>query len=269
MKETRGLWRQTALLLAITLFVSTLMLPSCDDGNGCISGSGGIVTKVLNIGPFHSIIAESDFEIRLEQGTEQLVEVDGHENIIGDITTEVSDNIWMISLTGECYNSLDIVVRITLPTIKSVESNGADRVILNSFDSLDQLTLISSGAGPFFQSGVLNVSDRLEIQNTGSGDMAANFSTPRLEVSMTGSGSIHLTGDAISQTVGISGSGLYSAFDMASNICVIEHSGSGNAEVLVEDDLDVKLTGSGNISYKGNPTITSMVTGSGQLIDAN
>ncbi len=269
MKQATYTSYTSRIVLAFTSILILFLTPSCDNGNGCIDGSGGTVTAELDLQSFHSIIAQSDFEIRIEQGTEQLVEVDGQQNIINDITTEVSDGIWLISLTGNCYNNLNIVIRITIPTVKSIESAGVDRVILNSFDSLDQLSILVSGAGRFFQSGVLNLSDQLTVQSTGSGEITANFNSERVEVMISGSENVNLSGTTNSQTVDMPGAGSYFAFGLASNSCTIDNTGAGNAEVSVEDELVVKISGSGNVSYKGDPMITSTVTGSGKLIDAN
>lgn len=269
MRHSRYLRSTPTFIFALVAITTLFLFPSCDNGNGCVDGSGGIVTAELDLEPFHSIITESSFEVRIEQGTEQLVEVDGQQNIIDDITTEVSDGIWLITLTGNCYNDLDIVIRITLPTIKSIESAGADRVILNSFDSLDEVTILVSGAGQFFQSGALNLSDKLTLQSTGAGELKAHFTTDRLEVMISGAGSMNLSGTTNTQVVAMTGAGHYNAFDLASSICTMENSGAGNAEISVDDELDVTISGAGNVSYKGNPTITPTITGSGELINAN
>jgi putative autotransporter adhesin-like protein len=269
MKQSRSKATAAAVFFTVALMYTLFLIPSCDNGNGCTDGSGGTVTVELDLAPFHSIIAGSEVQIEIEQGTEQLVEVDGQQNIIDDITTQVSDGIWLIELTGNCYNNLDIVIRITLPTIKSIESTGTDRVILNSFDSLDQLTVLVSGAGLFFQSGVLNVSDKLTLQSTGAGEMTANFNTQSLEVLISGSANMNLSGSTTSHTGSLSGSGNCFAFDLSSKSCTINSSESGNTEVFVEDELDVTMSGSGNVSYKGSPTIISTITGTGELINAN
>jgi Putative auto-transporter adhesin, head GIN domain len=263
-----GFYSTASAIIISVAMMSCLLTTSCNN-NGCTKGSGGIVFVELDLEPFHTIFTENDFQVRIEQGSEQKVEVEGQQNIINEITTVVSDGIWLISLTGDCYENIDIVIRITIPTIQSIESTGADQVILNSFDSLDQLTVLVSGSGQFFQSGVLTLSDRLTLLSTGAGEMTANFITQRLEVVSSGSANMNLSGAATSQTVAVSGSGDYSAFGLTSNLCVIESSGSGNAEVTVSDEFEVNISGSGNVSYKGNPTITSNITGTGRLIDAN
>ena len=269
MKHIRS--RMFTIVNAATIAtVSTLILfVACNDGNGCIDGSGAIITVEKELEPFHSVITGSVFDVLFEQGAEQQVLIEGQQNIIDDITTEVSDGIWLISLTGTCYNNLDIVIHITLPTIKSIESTGSDRVILNSFDSLETLGIFVSGSGRFFQSGTLNVANKLTLQSTGSGEMTANFNSTSVEALMSGSGDMTLSGATIKQTVAVAGSGNYFAFALNSDTCAINNSGSGNAEVFVDSVLDVIISGSGNVSYQGNPKVIESITGSGQLINAN
>jgi hypothetical protein len=39
--------------------------------------------------------------------------------------------------------------------------------------------------------------------------------------------------------------------------------------VTVDNDLDITISGSGDVFYKGHPDINSSITGSGKVIDAN
>lgn len=105
-----------------------------------------------------------------------------------------------------------------------------------------------------------------------------NYEEIRFEITMTavelidliGVGDFELSGeDQDELTIFLSGVGDVHAFDMRVSSCTINSSGVGNCEVHVLNDLTVEITGVGNVSYKGNPTINSTITGLGQLIDAN
>lgn len=65
-----------------------------------------------------------------------------------------------------------------------------------------------------------------------------------------------------------SGAGNILAFDLISETTIISLSGTGKAEVYVDQLLDVTITGAGSVYYKGKPTIIQNITGSGSLIDA-
>ncbi|HEY8936280.1 MAG TPA: DUF2807 domain-containing protein, partial [Cyclobacteriaceae bacterium] len=61
-------------------------------------------------------------------------------------------------------------------------------------------------------------------------------------------------------------SGKVLAANLETNKCNIHISGSGNVEINVKDDLDAHISGSGSISYKGNPShVNSDASGSGSI----
>jgi hypothetical protein len=53
---------------------------------------------------------------------------------------------------------------------------------------------------------------------------------------------------------------------MAAESCSAEVKGSGNCNVFSVDKLDVDISGSGNIYYKGKSVIVSHIPGSGKLV---
>jgi hypothetical protein len=63
----------------------------------------------------------------------------------------------------------------------------------------------------------------------------------------------------------ITGAGNVEAFDMAVNDCIIRISGTGNCEVNVITSLDVVVSGVGNIWYMGSPTVTTNISGVGEV----
>jgi Putative auto-transporter adhesin, head GIN domain len=63
----------------------------------------------------------------------------------------------------------------------------------------------------------------------------------------------------------INGSSQINAFGMQAKKAELEINGSGVMRISVSDVLKAKLSGSGIIYYKGNPSITSSITGSGRL----
>jgi hypothetical protein len=63
-----------------------------------------------------------------------------------------------------------------------------------------------------------------------------------------------------------SGSGGIDALDLSTNLTRVEVSGSGQAEVNVQSELDAQIRGSGSVYYMGTPEkITQEISGSGRL----
>ena len=114
----------------------------------------------------------------------------------------------------------------------------------------------------------LTVKDLTGLTLSGSGNIrVSNLSTTRLTTKISGSGTITASGTADDQDLDISGSGRYQADQLASKTVSEGISGSGTASVLVSDALDVRISGSGTLTYTGDPTrVTQDVSGSGKLI---
>jgi hypothetical protein len=102
---------------------------------------------------------------------------------------------------------------------------------------------------------------------SGSGTVtAATITAPSLAVDLSGSGKITVGGVVDQQDLAISGSGEYQAKDLQTKIASADISGSGNATVTVSDKLDAQLSGSGQLTYYGNPPeVTQEVSGSGRV----
>ena len=111
--------------------------------------------------------------------------------------------------------------------------------------------------------------NNLNLEITGSGDIDLLINSENTDISISGSGNIYLEGGTIDQTISVSGSGNYDAFKFFSKKSEIDISESGDCNVYAQDNLFVTISGSGNVYYKGNPSVNSMITGSGKVINSN
>jgi hypothetical protein len=79
-----------------------------------------------------------------------------------------------------------------------------------------------------------------------------------------------VAGTAKKQSVNISGSSKIDAFDLKSEESEVSISGSGNVNINVTQSLEARVSGSGDIRYKGNPDIRNIhVSGSGNIKKVN
>jgi hypothetical protein len=89
-------------------------------------------------------------------------------------------------------------------------------------------------------------------------------------VELLGVGDFILSGeyqDAL--TILLTGVGFVKAFDLEVGTCNITITGAGSCEVNVRDELLVDISGVGNVTYIGQPSLSFSITGVGELIDAN
>ncbi len=240
-------------LFAFVVCTLPLILSSCyfdfDDDDGfdgpAIAGSGNIVIELRNLASFDQIEADGAYDIIIRQGAQQLVEIEGDDNILPIITTRVHGGELEIYNTRSYRTDFPITVYITIPVLSGIELNGAGNILGE--------TLLTG--------------DLLEIEVNGAGNTDLELDYIKLTIDSRGAGNFQLFGAVPAQEVEISGSGNYNAKALATENTDIQISGSGNAEITVNNMLEAKINGSGNIVCFGNPElVNTSVNGSGKLI---
>jgi len=240
-----------SIIKTTVLFTLILIFTACND-NACVSGEGTIITQTLELDSFNKIDASSAVSIILTQGETQKVTVIGHQNIIDELKTSVSNNTLEIGLENGCYNDYELAFEITIPSIASIDISGACDVIINDFEGQTSLETSISGSGHIELNDFTGLTN-LDIDISGSGYFEGNENINTLE----------------NVDISISGSGNYYGYSISSKNTTAKVSGSGTAKISAIDNLDVSISGSGKVYYIGNPVITQSVSGSGSLINAN
>jgi hypothetical protein len=214
------------MLLLVAVAFSYQFVQAQEDYRGRpISGQGEIVKKKLDIASFHSIGLGIKATIHLTQGAQQSVEIEAQQNIIDNLEREVENGSWNIEGKNRMQDYKDVVLYITVPTIKGLAIGGSGRIIgKNEFKNLEEL-----------------------------------------KISIGGSGEVSLAGSATSSSISIAGSGKVDIRQLGSSSSKVSIAGSGDAYVDVKDRLSVSIAGSGNVYYNGRPSVKSSVAGSGKV----
>jgi hypothetical protein len=101
---------------------------------------------------------------------------------------------------------------------------------------------------------------------SGSGNVQLEVECDEISASMSGSGNMNLKGDTGRFHVQISGSGDVEAFELNAREVDANISGSADIRVTANEILRARVSGSGDIQYRGNPTkIDSKSSGSGSI----
>lgn len=235
--------KKTPLILT-SLILIVLFLGGCTIF--CVKGSGNIETENRDIAEFTSVSLKGVGNIIITQNEKNNLKIEGDDNILQILETKVEDDVLLIQTkNGECY----------IPS-----SN------LNIYVDMNKINTISiSGSGKIVSTNQLN-SDDLKFEITGSGNIDANVNVTKLRIISSGSGEAKLKGITDDFENQISGSGKLDAFDLKTQKSKLIISGSGNAQISVEKELDVTISGSGNVEYKGNATIVNQfISGSGKI----
>ena len=207
-------------------------------------GKGPVIERTLDVPSFEAIKLTFSGNIYLRQGSTQSVKVEGQENIINLLSTEVNDGLWKVKFTKNVRNYDKLNVYVTVPSLKYVGI---------------------SGSGNIRSEGNFSKLDNLEVHISGSGDIKFEADAASITANVSGSGDIKMRGSADDVDIKISGSGNVNLNKLKARNGNIKISGSGDASVNTSENLTVKISGSGDVYYSGRPRIKSKVSGSGDI----
>ena len=209
-----------------------------------IEGEGSVITETLDLDGFDGFIIQNSANVVLTQGKTFLVEVEAQKNIIDNLSTEVTGDIWKIRNIRPVWRTQKVLIRITMPEFDLIKISGSGNV---------------STRGSY-----KNLGD-LELRISGSGDMDLDIDADDIYGRIGGSGSIRLSGKADNMDLKISGSGDFYTMELKASEANARISGSGSIRINVSDRLDANISGSGDIYYKGRPQLNTSISGSGNI----
>jgi hypothetical protein len=241
------------------------------------------------VGSFSRIDFKIAGKLYVTQGATEKVEIDASKDLLEQIETKVEGSKLVIHMPGSRNwnwksGDDDVKVYITVKTLEGLYVSGSGDVIGQSKFTTGDLDLKVSGSGSMeveiastgqidadvSGSGELNVKGssrgfNSNVSGSGRVNMAMNVAG-KSDFGISGSGKIQASGKTEEVDITISGSGKVLGADLETNRCDVRISGSGNVEINVKDELDSHISGSGSVSYKGNPSkINNNSSGSGSL----
>ncbi len=207
----------------------------------------GILTGILfliqnasaqdNTKEFTKINLPGHGKIILKQGDESSVRIETGKHH-ATVTTDISNGVLTINSDdfAEAY--------VTVKNLEKIDISGNGKVETDSSIKVKDLELIISGIGK----------------------MEMNLDAENLKTDISGKGNIELNGSAKNMSVEISGAGKVEADDFTVSKCDVNISGAGKSEVDVKDELNVNISGVGNVNYKTEPAkISQHISGLGKV----
>ncbi|WP_280150894.1 DUF2807 domain-containing protein [Piscinibacter sp. XHJ-5] len=131
---------------------------------------------------------------------------------------------------------------------------------------LNRLARLETRGSGSVRIGPLSASD-LSLRLAGSEELQCEELRARLlEVRLEGAGEVRIgAGEVERQAVVIAGSGRYIAPGLASRRAELAIDGSGDMSVAVSGELHVRIAGSGEVVYRGDPRVVKTITGAGDV----
>ena len=202
-----------------------------------------------NVASFTGVNLGLPAQLYLKQGNSPSVVIEASEEVQDRIQTDVKNGVLTIKQNDDWkwwnnWSDKKVKIYITNPTYDHVSVSGSGDIMgQNMLESRDMYIGVS-----------------------GSGKVKLDIKVVDLDSKISGSGNMKLEGSARNTNLQISGSGNLDAEDLASESCKVRISGSGNCRVQVDNSLESRVSGSGNIYYRGNPEkLSNQSSGSGSI----
>ncbi len=235
----------TALILLVTVTTTHAQWWSSSEK---ITGNKEVIKQTRSVDNYDRISVTGMMEVQLVAGKEGRIDLEAESNLMEYIETEVSGNHLKISVKKgiNLQPSRNYPIKLVVP-----------------FETLEALAL--TGSGHIRNTDVIKARD-FKVTVTGSGNMNLDLNTETLTGTLTGSGDVKLSGNTRDFKCSVTGSGDFLAYDLKAEKVDANVTGSGDIQLTVVNELNARVSGSGDITYKGSPEKQNFRTsGSGKV----
>ncbi|MBK7106768.1 MAG: DUF2807 domain-containing protein [Ignavibacteriae bacterium] len=206
------------------IFVSITII-SCKIGG--IKGNGEEITEIREVDSFQKIDVSGNFDVLVEGGKDQNIEIFSESNLIDFIKTKVKNNTLHIYSKENLRPTKKMLISISIPELRAINCSGANNV---------QAKAVTS--------------NNFEIDLSGAGSVEIEGATNYLNIDLSGAADL-IAKDFISENIKIDVSGAANAKVYASNSIDADISGAGNIELYGDaNDVRTDISGVGSLDRK-------------------
>ena len=200
-----------------------LMLSGCHFG---VHGSGNRITETRELGPFTAVETSGAFEVQVTCQKPPSLEIEGDDNILPLIQTEVRNGVLRVSSTKAYSSREGISLRITVPDLERIQTSGAGKIRVTDLKN-----------------------DKFEIHSSGAALVTAAGQTRSLDISTSGAGKID-THNLRSETADVSVSGAAVVDVSASDELDVSVTGAGRVTYSGNPKVSKHVSGAGQVIKK-------------------
>ena len=208
-----------------------------------------LVKEKREVSDFNQVSVSGKGQLFIKQDKRPSLQIEAEANVLPKIKSEVNDQqLNLGSIDPSLAIESPIKYYLTVKDLKKLNCSG-------NFEIITQDAIVA---------------DNLEVVLSGSGKASFKLNKVKIFVLNTsGAYQVSAEGEALEQTINTAGSAEYNAKKLKSKKANIHLAGAGSAIVNASDELDIKIQGSGNVTYYGSPKITQETSGGGDIIPAN
>lgn len=226
-----------AALFAAGLFFT--LMGTAQEKKTVVAGNGHIAKETRDITTFEKVTVNGNFEVTLVSGDAGTIKLEGEDNLLALITTEVKNGTLTIDSKHSQFlkpsRNKTITIKVPVQSITEVVLNG---------------------------SGTINVKKRIknDIKAVVDGSGSINLTTSNNDVAawVLGSGEINIEGKTQTLDCRVIGSGTVVATSLEANYVSALVSGCGDVKANSIKSIKGRISGSGNIAFAGEPVETDL-----------
>jgi hypothetical protein len=217
-----------------------------------VTGNGHPKKESRQTSAYTGVVSNGSIDVELSFGKPGNISIEADENLLPYIETVVENGDLFIKTKNKTRIRKKRKITIWVPV-----------------STLANLKL--SGSGNIKGDGAFSNNSATAVVVSGSGNIDLGFdSFAGIQAIVSGSGNVKLKGKNTGQLeASVSGSGNVDASNVTASNVVAKIRGSGDVRVNASQSLDAKISGSGNVYYKGNASkVSSKTSGRGKIIKA-
>ena len=237
------------LKVTVLIVLLAFLMQACTKGTFGIKGEGPMINETRYQSGFDRIQVSIDAVLEIVQDSVFNLEISAQNNVLAVIETEVVDKELRINYRRNVWEHKRAKLTLHAPAIKAITLSGSGDIWVQKSLSGPSLELRISGSGTL-DIPVLNV-DQLVAYVSGSGNVSIK------------------SGSVTTENYTISGSGKIESEFIPCSVNTSNISGSGVISTYVTEKLTAYISGSGELRYRGSPSIYLEKSGSGKLTKIN
>jgi hypothetical protein len=215
-----------------------------------VLGSGNVVEETREVSGVSGVNLATIGDMTIELGNTESLRIEAEENLMDYLETGVRGG----KLTIE--TSSNVRLEPTKPIHYTLTVTSLDRIEISSVGDIEAPDLEA---------------DQFSINISSTGDLTmGELRTNELDVDMSSTGSVDIAGGEVAtQNLSSSSTGNYTAQDLASDEAEVRLNSTGSATIWVRETLKANLSSTGDLRYRGDPTVDATTSSTGDVIQVS
>ena len=211
-----------------------------------VRGNGIIKTETRSVTGYNSIEVSGAIDVYVKQDSVQGVRIETDQNLMEYIVVREEGGILKIYPKDNSNLKPTVGVKVYV--------SGSN---FRKFEA--------SGACDYYSENKITNTESISIDMSGSSDATMELNSPKVSAEVTGAGKLILKGETKDLNITGTGSSDFKCFEMMAENVDVDVTGASDAEVYASVKLNISATGSSDVAYKGNASVSQRITGAGSV----